>query len=286
MIFKTLKEKCEYYRKLTDYRLLPNGYVLVMIDGKNFSSLIKNKFEKPFDNWFIQTMNETAEHVCKQIQNCKGAFVQSDEISFLIKDNNLTELPYDGRLCKLLSIIPATATSFFTKKMMEHHTLKKMKELMTLSIHSDMSGLEDKHMKNEDGMIMFDYLTYPDYVFDCKVWSVPNENDAISWFLYRQIDCVRNSKQQFCQTYLSHKQLMGLHCDIQVKKCTEETGHDWNQITEDKKYGRFLYKDIVHKTNEKGENYIRRVWKIWTGDLTKEENRQDLINKWLKEEEK
>ena len=120
MIYKTLKEKCEYYRSLTDYRLLPNTYVLVMIDGKNFSSLIKNKFEKPFDNWFIETMNKTAEHTAKNIQNCVGAYVQSDEISFLIKDNTLTCMPFDGRLCKLQSIIPAIATSFFTKEIIKY----------------------------------------------------------------------------------------------------------------------------------------------------------------------
>ena len=120
MIYKTLKEKCEYYRSLTDYRLLPNTYVVVMIDGKNFSSLIKNKFEKPFDNWFIETMNKTAEHTTKNIQNCVGAYVQSDEISFLIKDNTLTCMPFDGRLCKLQSIIPAIATSFFTKEIIKY----------------------------------------------------------------------------------------------------------------------------------------------------------------------
>ena len=50
MIFKNLKEKCNYYRDLTDYKLMPNCYVMAMIDGKNFSKLIKNKFEKPFDD--------------------------------------------------------------------------------------------------------------------------------------------------------------------------------------------------------------------------------------------
>lgn len=37
MIFKTLEEKCNYYRSLTDYKLLPNGYIVVMLDGRSFS---------------------------------------------------------------------------------------------------------------------------------------------------------------------------------------------------------------------------------------------------------
>ena len=280
MIFKTLKEKCNYYRDLTDYRLLPNGYILVMIDGKNFSKLVKNKFNKPFDSDFIEIMNRTAEHVSKQIQNCVGSYIQSDEISFLIKDNNMTDPPFDGRLCKLQSIIPSIATAYFMKEMVNYNSIKYMREM----IESNLSNYQ--HEIEQPCRIEFDVMNIPDYCFDAKVWSVPNENDAIAWFLYRQIDCVRNSKQQFCQTYLSHKELMGLDSDKQVQLCKEKTGHDWNTISEDKKYGRFLYKDIVPKTNEKGENYIRRVWEIWSGDLTNEENRRDLINKWLKEEEK
>lgn len=94
MIFNNLKDKCNYYRDLTDYKLIPNCYILVMIDGKNFSKLIKNKFEKPFDDWFISTMDKTAVHLCKDVQNCVGAFVQSDEISLIIKDNTSTCAPY------------------------------------------------------------------------------------------------------------------------------------------------------------------------------------------------
>ena len=142
MIFKNLKDKCNYYRDLTDYRLMPNCYILVMIDGKNFSKLIKNKFEKPFDDWFISTMDSTAVHLCKAAQNCVGAFVQSDEISLIIKDNTLTSMPFDGRLCKLQSVIPSVATAFFNKEI-----IKRNLEL---------------------GMSVEDITSMPDYCFDCK----------------------------------------------------------------------------------------------------------------------
>ena len=254
-----------------------------MIDGKNFSSLIKNKFEKPFDDWFIETMNQTAEHVAKNIQNCVGAYVQSDEISFLIKDDSMTCLPFDGRLCKLLSIIPATATSFFTKKIIERNTIKNMEKCRLASLTGHLEP--DKTIKVENGEVKFDFMTLPDYVFDCKVWSVPNENDAIAWFLYRQNDCIRNSKQQFCQTYLPHKRLVKLNCDEQVKLCKEETGNDWNSITDDKKYGRFLYKDVITKVTEDGMEYQRRVWKIFSHELNNPNMRDYLKYKWLENDE-
>ena len=56
----------------------------------------------------------------------------------------------------------------------------------------------------------------PLYQFDCKVWDVDNANDAIAWLLFRNIDCIRNSKQQTAQTYLPHKELVGLHTDEQI----------------------------------------------------------------------
>lgn len=259
MIFKNLEEKCLYYRSLTDYKLIPNCNVVVMIDGKNFSSLIKNKFEKPFDDWFIKTMNGVAIHLCKNIQNCVGAYIQSDEISLLIKDDTYTCLPFNGRLCKLNSIIPAIATSFFTKEIIKYFINKN---------------------ENKNVYEIIDKMK--DYVFDCKSWSM-NENDIFAWFLYRQIDCIRNSKQQFCQTYVPHKKLVGLDTDKQVQLCIDETGYDWNTITDDKKYGRFLYKDIVTKINDKGEEYQRKVWDIISYELTDNNNRQDLRDKWLSE---
>lgn len=259
MIFDTLKDKCEYYRKLTDYRLLPNGYTLVMIDGKNFSKLVKNKFEKPFDNVFIRMMDDTAKHLCENIQNCIGAYVQSDEISLIIKDHSETCMPFDGRMCKLLSIIPSLATSYFTKEMIKYYYF----------IRSESKNVYD----------IIDQFT-SDYVFDCKVWNVPNDNDAFAWFLYRQIDCVRNSKQQFCQTYIPHKQLENKNTDEQVALCKELTKRDWNFISDNQKFGRFLYKDTVTKLNDKGEEYTRKIWSIMSLDLTDPDNREKLKEKW------
>ena len=252
MIFKNLKEKCNYYRDLTDYKLMPNCYILVMIDGKNFSKLIKNKFEKPFDDWFISTMDKTAVHLCKNVQNCIGAFVQSDEISLIIKDTTLTSAPFDGRLCKLQSIIPSIATSFFNKELIKRNLIA--------------------------GMNIDDITNMPDYCFDCKAWSVPSANEALAWILYRQIDCIRNSKQQFAQTYVPHKSLMNKNTDEQIAICLETTGYDWNSIEDNKKYGRLFYKTIMNKINPDGVEYTRHEWIAKSIQLTDDDVRTNFID--------
>lgn len=252
MIFKNLKDKCNYYRDLTDYRLMPNCYIMVMIDGKNFSKLVKNKFNKPFDDWFISTMDKTAVHLCKEVQNCVCAFVQSDEISLIIKDNTLTSSPFDGRLCKLQSVIPSIATAFFNKELIRRNLIA--------------------------GMNIDDITNMPDYCFDCKAWTVPSINDAMSWILYRQIDCIRNSKQQFAQTYMPHKSLLNKDTDTQVALCFETTGNDWNAIENNKKYGRLFYKLPVKKYTPDGIEYIRYEWISKSEQLTYENVRIQFID--------
>lgn len=252
MIFKNLKDKCNYYRDLTDYRLMPNCYIMVMIDGKNFSKLVKNKFNKPFDDWFISTMDKTAVHLCKEVQNCVCAFVQSDEISLIIKDNTLTSSPFDGRLCKLQSVIPSIATAFFNKELIRRNLIA--------------------------GMNIDDITNMPDYCFDCKAWTVPSINDAMSWILYRQIDCIRNSKQQFAQTYMTHKSLLNKDTDMQVALCLETTGNDWNAIENNKKYGRLFYKLPVKKYTPDGIEYIRYEWTAKSEQLTDENERIKFID--------
>ena len=91
MKFDTLKDRMEYFRSLTDYRLMPNSYVVVMVDGRGFSKSVKKLFEKPFDDKFISMMNDTAKYICEHVQGVKTAFVQSDEISFILTDFDTPE---------------------------------------------------------------------------------------------------------------------------------------------------------------------------------------------------
>lgn len=256
MIFKTLEEKCNYYRSLTDYKLLPNGYIVVMLDGRSFSKKIKNKFVKPFDEHFVSIMNKTAQYLCENISGCILAYTQSDEISLLIKDTNLTEPFFGNRLCKMQSIITSMATS-------------KFMQLMTLYT------LEFKPSINIEETILNMNL----YEFDCKVWNVPNSNEAFAWILWRQNDCIRNSKQQFCQTYASHKELVKKNTDEQVIFVKEKYEKDWNKIGDDLKFGRLICKEKQELyDNERGISYERNHWICQSMvELNNINNRMDFL---------
>lgn len=282
MHFENLKDKCEYFRSLTDYKLTPNSYVIAMVDGRSFSKMIKNKYQKPFDDTFVRIMNEVAEYLVKNIQGAKFAYTQSDEISILITDFDTpdTDAAFGYRICKLQSIIAAMAASKFNQLALiydvEHRLYEKCKFDCENTIYrSDQVVNEIKNQKLVE--------------FDCKVWSVPDYNTAFCHFLWRQNDCIRNSKQQTAQTYLSHKELVGKSADEQIELCKNEKNVDWDNFDNGLKYGRLIYKerklfknmgvdletaglDGISVMAKEEQVYVRNVWSTHPADLFGVEN--------------
>lgn len=263
----TLKDKCYFYQKRRNYSVDTDKYVIAHIDGRSFSKMIKNKFEKPFDEKFIQFMNDTACYLASNVQGVQFAYVQSDEISLIIKKTEPNgDIFFGGRLCKMQSIIASLATSFFNKKMIYRRFWN--------AYNSDTDLCPE---------LIYDVIeNAPLYQFDCKVWDVDNSNDAMAWLLFRNIDCIRNSKQQTAQTYLPHKELVGLHTDEQITLLNECHGIDWNKYNDGLKYGRFVYRESAmfqKEINGKNVEFERNAFAVHNGfDLTIEENRNKLKN--------
>ena len=260
MIFKSLKEKYNYYRNLTDYRLLPNGYIMVMLDGRSFSKKIKNNFKRPFDETFINLMNETAKYVCEKVSGCKLAYVQSDEINLILYDDFEKDPFFGNRLCKLQSIIASIATSKFNQL-------------------AFIEALKDNNCHKDDVINMIANSSL--YEFDCKVWNVPNVNDAFASILYRQNDCIRNSKEAVAQNYFSHKTLHGKKTEEQIELVKEYFGVNWyNDFTRGEQYGRVIIRRKI-KYSPSGENlstYERDEWNILEAlPFNVEKNRTEMV---------
>lgn len=237
-----LERRMLEYRSKTDYRLLKEQPVIVMVDGHSFSKLIKNKYKKPFDPEFINLMNKTAEQSISEIQNCKFAYVQSDEISFFIDSRKDEVAPYfDYRLCKLQSIIASKVTKIF-------------------------NDLKPKCLCE----------------FDCKAWNVPTDNDVYAHFLWRQNDCIRNSISQAAQTYIPENELLNLNIDQQLEKLLIQKGIDWNSYDPGMKYGRFVWKDYVEYVSPKWGPYTRSVYEAKPAWLLREPEGRDKFMKLLK----
>lgn len=276
-IEETLKEKCNRLRSASDYRLEPNSYICLMVDGKNFSRKIKNKFEKPFDKKFVEAMNETMQYLCANVQGCKFGYCQSDEISLVIsdipKDENSEATSFFGyRLCKIQSIVASMAATKFTNIM----TANKLKEIPECASGNDILDMMIDTVENA-----------PLYEFDCKAWNVPNENDAYAWFLFRQLDCIRNSKQQAAQTYLPHKDLMNKHTDEQVALLLNKCNINWHNYEDGLKFGRVCYKTKVQLESPEYGSFERNKWIVEpAGQFTEKKTKEKFIEKISKNSSK
>jgi len=277
--FKTLGERMNYYRSMGEMKITPKSYVLAMLDGRSFSKRWKNKLDKPFDDGFISDMNETAKYLCENIAGCRLAFVQSDEISLFLCDyeNEETQPWFDYRMTKMLSLSAAMATG-------KYNQLRLVRELQdTINDNQIFVDEEDepyKQIRNGKEILIPPGKVYTIYdqirdfklsEFDSKFWSVPERNDAVAWFIYRQNDCIRNSVLQSGYTYFSHKELMNKKTDEIKDKLFFDKDVNWNEYSDGKKYGRVIYK-VMTSAN-------RSIWIIHNAPVFKGEDGSN----WLKE---
>jgi len=83
--FDDLDAQMRVYETASDYCVLPGIYIVARLDGRNFTTLTKEKakFEAPFDIRFRDMMIETAKHLMNCGFKVIYAYTESDEISLL-----------------------------------------------------------------------------------------------------------------------------------------------------------------------------------------------------------
>lgn len=95
------------YELLAKQRVRDDYYIGMRLDGVSFSSFTKD-MEKPFDDAFQGAMDDVCRYLLNNISDLLAAYVQSDEISLVFKQD--TEW-FDRRTEKLLSVVPAMASA-------------------------------------------------------------------------------------------------------------------------------------------------------------------------------
>jgi len=153
-----LGDKFKAFEAAAESVLEPGLPVFLRLDGNSFSKFTKGNMVKPFDARFEQAMNAAAESVLEYCSGVCFAYVQSDEITVLLRnDQSEKTTPFlANRTQKLASLTAAKASVAFNRSLREQ-------------------GME-----------------VPDQVFDCRAFTVPEEmtNSVVAW---RQEDCFRNA---------------------------------------------------------------------------------------------
>lgn len=277
---QTLKAKCEAMKASTNYIIEPDTYVVLHLDGRSFSHRIKKVFQRPFDEKFVYAMDETMKYLMANIQGSLIGYAQSDEISIILSDKtpdpNVKASPFFGyRLNKIQSICASMCGAKFNRIMFKY-LLDAIPEMVSWNAKTGEYSKDINSVANvsaEDYMQMVNdiYDSAPLYSFDCKAFPAKDINDAYAWLLYRQHDCVKNSRAQVAQYHLPHKMLVNLTSEQQIALLKEKKGVDWyTDFRDGLKYGRFcIYKvktmmGLNPKTGEETE-CERSYWDIEEG---------------------
>ena len=221
-----LGTRMKNYEDITRYKISPKSYVLARIDGNAFHTYTRG-LKRPFDEALIEDMDATAIALCKEIQNVKFAFVQSDEISlFLHEEGRDTQAWFGNNIQKMASISAAKATAEFNKQ-------------------------RYKRLFNPASSVFLENFNYEDFqrligitktaTFDARFWTVPSAIEVYNYFLWRQRDAEKNSISATAQSVYSHKELENMN-GLDKQEMLFQKGINWNDYPSGQKRGRFVEK--------------------------------------------
>ena len=199
------------FENRTRYFLPRRTYTLIRVDGKSFHTFTKG-MDRPYDQNFTDIMDETAKFLCEEIQGCKLAYVQSDEISLLLTDfeKDSTDAWFDGNIQKIVSVSASMATA-------------KFNELYS----SWQTGVSAQKPK----------LAF----FDSRTYTIPDPTEVENYFVWRNKDCMRNAIQMTAQTLYSHKELNG-RTQTEQRIMIFDKDFDYDNLYLGFRLGRFIFK--------------------------------------------
>lgn len=249
----SLGDRMKGYENVSRIYLPRRLPVIIRVDGRAFHTFTKG-FQKPFDDVFAQAMRETALMLCKEIGGAKMAYVQSDEISVLVTNNDTinTQPWFDNNLQKLVSLSSSIATLAFNNGF----------QVAVASYNESF------------GQLTTYFQALHKATFDARAFILP-PNEVCNYFIWRQQDATRNSIQMVAQSLYSHKELQGKNCD-ELQEMIFQKGINWNNYQPWQKRGICLIKETVDNDSENA----RRIWKpdydtpIFTQD-------RNYIERWL-----
>jgi len=207
-----LGDKIKHYEALaTPKRFLPLLPILVRLDGRTFTRFTKG-LKRPFDENFHHCMENTMLSLVNQTGALVG-YTQSDEITLLFYSHDLkSQLFFDGKIQKIISITAAMATSFFTD--------------WVQALLPSKAGERP--------------------LFDSRAFTVPTKKEALDVFIWREADAVRNSIESAARSVFSHHQCHYKSCD-ELQEMLFQAGINWNDYPSWAKRGSYAHRKRVSR---------------------------------------
>lgn len=206
----SLDTRMKIYENIeSERRFLPLLPICARLDGKCFHQFTK-KLNRPYDVHLSTLMESAAKYLLEETQALIG-YTQSDEISLIwYSDDYKSQIFFDGRIQKMNSVLTSLLTAFFNNH-------------LTSYLRANTNGTA---------------------LFDCRVWQVPTQEEAVNMLIWRELDATRNSISMAAHFYYSHSELQGKSSDEQQEMLFQK-GVNWNEHPVFFKRGSYFQKQKV-----------------------------------------
>lgn len=242
------------YEHVSKNFLIRQMPVIIRLDGRSFGAFTRH-FNKPFDSLFIQAMWDTAKALCAEVQNCRMAYVASDEISLVLLEKDINAQPYfDNQVQKIVSTTAAFATMIFNQA---------------------FTRIVNRHFENiVDDVLTFDKLNF--YVkkfnmamFDSRAFNLP-VNEVTNYFIWRQEDYARNAVSQVARSFYKQHDLQNKSGRDLVDMIFEKNVEYYNDYAQHLRLGAVAFREefLIPRstgtcdTKDIGTDVIRHRWSI------------------------
>lgn len=197
--------RMKMYEKEQEFYLNPYKPAIARLDGRSFHTFCKG-LRKPFDVNLMVLMITTTEFLVREFQPVVG-YTQSDEITLVWKTSPTM---FSGRVQKLASVLASACTNYFT---MNREFLPERQRKM-----------------------------YP--TFDCRIFNVPDLEEAANNLRWRQEDAIKNSISATAHAHFDHKVVLGKDSQQQLEML-RNIGVEWGSFPVGYKRGFYVAKREV-----------------------------------------
>ncbi len=205
-------------------------FTILRVDGRAFHTLTRS-MSKPFDPFFMASMDEAAVALCEEVQGAQFAYIQSDEISLLLTDFGSMQEPWFGgvvqKMCSISAVVASTAFNV--------------------------------RATGKPGQ------------FDSRVFTLPSREEAINYFLWRQADCHRNAISMVAEAHFPSKQLLGKGVTERHQMLTDKGVNYHEDYPDGARLGRVVVKvaeeaPVTYRRKDTGEEktelVTRHRWEV------------------------
>lgn len=255
-----LGDRMKYYEELClsqDY--VPANYPFILrLDGRSFSSytqqfkkMAEDYYDVPYSPEFKRAMIMTANDLLHEF-GASTVYTHSDEISLVFFPVSLeSKHLFDGRVNKLLSVVPSYASIRFVNYIENEMTLLnkaiESKQKKTQKIESKSCIVESDY--NHEQILCNPKQHEKVPTFDGRLIMFPLDKtyEIVNHMMWRcKRDCIRNFVSMFAEKYIGKKAILNMNNDERVAKLVENgfLGFDPENENVDfsMKYGVFMKK--------------------------------------------